>query len=417
MIRSCCILVMLPIICTSVHAQEQELNPAHFFRLYEENGVTIAETTGGPKYQAPLFTFEEILALQEDPENEDSMLYRPGMFLRGEDGRYYVADSGASRIAVYDEKGVFLFDFGQRGFGPGDFAGLGWINFVNGELHTFDSMVTRVSRFGLDGHLINVTSSPQSVDPSGGFPYRIHLTPENLSVVMTQQEDYRPGEEWVRHCGYLYSEQGDSLLAVQSDWVKIAKMYPAGNDQLLTLRLPYSPSPKVCYSIHHGFVWGTGVTPVLDCLSFDGRRSQIRFGEEPVTITAGDRRRTREWYDGRISDLEGGRRAMLEAEKGALEWPSHRPLWRRIELDDQGFIWMEVYETIREKEEKAGMSLWRVLSPQGEYLGQVRMPLHSGIRGFSNGYLTIIRADLETGEQIPTVYRIHSTASGFTYPN
>ena len=31
----------------------------HSFQIYDEDGITIAETTGGPKYLDPLFTFEE----------------------------------------------------------------------------------------------------------------------------------------------------------------------------------------------------------------------------------------------------------------------------------------------------------------------------------------------------------------------
>ncbi len=417
MMSTFCVLFLFPLLAVTSYSQERDLNPTHSFRVYEENGVRIAETTGGPKYQVPIFTFEEILVLRQDPENEDSMLYRPGMFLRGEDGRYYVADSGASRIAVYDENGIYLFGFGQRGFGPGDFAGLSWLNFVNGELHTYDSMVERVSRFTLDGDLINVVSSPQSVEPAMGYLYRMHLTPEFQPVVITQQEDYRPGEEWIRHGGYLYSEQGDSLFTVQTDWVRRSKTIPVGNEQFDTLFLPFSPSPKVCYSPHHGFIWGTGQTPEIDGASFDGQIGQIRFDEEPVVITARTRRSTRERYNQRIAEAEGGQRAMLEARRSALEWPSHRPFWRRLDVDDKGYIWLEVYETIQGRDERGGMTRWRVISPEGEYLGQVEMPFYVSARGISNGYLTIIRTDTETGEQFPTAYRIRPAVSGLKYPD
>jgi hypothetical protein len=41
----------------------------HAFRIYEERGVTITETTGGPKYVEELFQFEKIVELRFDPEN------------------------------------------------------------------------------------------------------------------------------------------------------------------------------------------------------------------------------------------------------------------------------------------------------------------------------------------------------------
>jgi len=407
--------VLLLMVSISACAKSDERNSSHSFRIYEEDGVTIAETTGGPKYQDPLFTFEEVVVLQEDPENEDSMLYRPGIFLRGDDGRYYVGDSGAHRIAVYNENGVYLFDFGQQGYGPGDIANMGWLSLVNNELHIFDMTVERVSRFSLMGELLEVVSAPLSVNPASGYLFRMHLTPEHMPVLISQQEDYRSGEVFIRRRGFLYSAEGDSLLTVQTEWVREMIVYPVG-DEFNSLNLPYSPAPLVCYNPHYGFVWGTGETPMLDRSSFDGQRSRIRFDQEPVPITAEDRRRSRAWYDERIATAEGIRRTVLEADKSFLEWPSHRPFWRQFELDDQGYIWMLAYETVRELEEQGGWPLFRVLNPEGEYLGQVRVPPHIGVKGFSSGYLMLVRYEAETGERFPTVFRIRPVVRGLRYP-
>ncbi len=408
-------LVLLLLACLSACAMSDERSSSHSFRIFEEDGVTIAETTGGPKYQDPLFTFEEVLVLQEDPENEDSMLYRPGMFLHGDDGRYYVTDHGANRIAVYDEYGVYQFGFGQQGYGPGDFASLGWLSLVNGELHIYDMMVERVSRFSLEGELLETVSAPLSVTPSSGYLFRMHLTPDNQPVMITQQDDYRSGDLWQRRRGFLYSVEGDSLLTVQSDWILGQKVYPVG-DQFNSVNMPYSPSPHVYYSPHYGFITGTGREPVLDLCSLDGIRSQVRFDEEPVLVTAEDRRRTRASYDERIAEAEGARRAMLMVEKDVLEWPDHRPFWRSFEVDDQGFIWLEVYRTFREMQDEGMSPLFMVLSPEGEYLGRVRPPSYSGVKVFSNGYLMLIRYDAETGEQFPMVFRIRPAVRGLRYP-
>lgn len=416
MIRACGVWSLVLLLSAVACSRGSDTNPTHSFRIFEEDGVTIAETIGGPKYQEPLFTFEEMLILRQDPENEDSMLYRAGMFLRGDDGRYYVADSGAERIAVFDENGGYLFDFGQQGYGPGDFASLGWLNFVNGELHIYDMTVERVSRFSLEGELLGMVSTPLSIAPVSGYLFRMHLTPEYQPVVITQQDDYRSGEVRRRRCGFLYSVEGDSLLAAQSDWVLSEKVYPVG-DQFNSVNLPYRPSPQVCYSPRHGFIMGTGAEPVLDRCSLDGRRSQIRFDEEQVPVTAEDRRRARASYDERIAEAEGARKAMLKAEKDVLEWPDHRPFWQQFEVDDQGFIWLDVYRTYQEMLAEGMSPLFMVLSPEGEYLGQVRMPSHSGAKGFSNGYLMLVRYEPETGEQFPTVYRILPAVRGLKYPD
>ncbi len=407
--------VLLLLASISACSNSDEPNSSHSFRIYEEDGVTIAETTSGPKYQEPLFTFEEVLVLQEDPENEDSMLFRVGDILHGDNGRYYVADNGAHRIAIYDENGVYQFGFGQQGHGPGDFATLSWLNLVNGDLHIYDMMVERVSRFSLEGELLEVVSAPLSVEPSSGYLFRMHLTPDHQRVVITQQDDYRSGDLWSRRRGFLYSVEGDSLLTVETDWILGQKVYPVG-DQFNSVNLPYSPSPEVCYSPFHGFIMGTGREPVLDRCSLDGIRSQIRFDKEPVLVTAEDRRRARASYDERIAEAEGVRRAMLLAEKDVLEWPDQRPYWDSFGVDDRGFIWLREYRTPREMRDEDMRSLYMVISPEGEYLGRVRLPSSGSATRISNGNLMLIRNDAETGERYPTVYRIRPTVRGLRYP-
>jgi len=68
----------------------------HAFQLYEDNGITIAETTGGPQYLGEVLTYTLILEMKEDPDNTDSFmedLVRP---FYGPNGHYYFLDSNAS---------------------------------------------------------------------------------------------------------------------------------------------------------------------------------------------------------------------------------------------------------------------------------------------------------------------------------
>ena len=93
----------------------------HSFRIYEENGVTIAETSGGPKYTDPLFLFEEILRLEQDPVREETLYHQAAGFLMGPDGGYYLLDQGRACILRYDAEGRFIGSFGGKGDGPGEF--------------------------------------------------------------------------------------------------------------------------------------------------------------------------------------------------------------------------------------------------------------------------------------------------------
>ena len=94
--------------------------PGHHFRTSVEDGVTVAFSSGIPKYDTELFRYEEWFVIRED-EREESLLVRPEPGTLDEQGFLFVPDSSpsdwpsVSRICVYDSTGVFQFAFGQPG--------------------------------------------------------------------------------------------------------------------------------------------------------------------------------------------------------------------------------------------------------------------------------------------------------------
>jgi len=58
--------------------------------------------------------------------------------------------------------------------------------------------------------------------------------------------------------------------------------------------------------------------------------------------------------------------------------------------------------------------VFRVISPEGEYLGDTKWPIPDG--SLSRGHFLTVRYDEETGEEFFEVYRIESNSRGFIYP-
>ena len=104
--------MVLSILILLSSACAREEGERHRFRIIEEDGVTIAETTGGPKYGEDFFRFEKVLELRFDGVNEETLLVRPSAFTVGPDGYLYVADNGNYRIAVFDIDGTYIRTFG-----------------------------------------------------------------------------------------------------------------------------------------------------------------------------------------------------------------------------------------------------------------------------------------------------------------
>ena len=146
----------LPFLVVLVACSSHEVDTSYSFRQYIENGVTIAETIGGPKYSDPLFQYEPILTLKEDPTKPESYLFNPGRISIDTDGLIYVTDRGNQRIAVFNRDGEYLRSFGRKGEGPGEFLSMRLLYLHNNILNLYDFQNRRATLFRTDGTLLDI---------------------------------------------------------------------------------------------------------------------------------------------------------------------------------------------------------------------------------------------------------------------
>jgi hypothetical protein len=143
-------LLLLPLMCIET-AQAQE----HSFQVFQENGITIAETTGEPKYSQDIFRYEHILTLQEDESRPESLLGNPITANMVEyDGWFYVLDHSPMRIACFDSDGNYSHDIGRAGQGPGEFLYPRMQSVTDGIVTVYDRSLLRLSLFHTDGTFI-----------------------------------------------------------------------------------------------------------------------------------------------------------------------------------------------------------------------------------------------------------------------
>jgi len=201
----------------------------------------------------------------------------------------------------------------------------------------------------------------------------------------------------------------------------VSRSFPSGHsfhEQGITGigRVLFSPQASICYHPGHGLLLSASDDPNLAWHSLDGdviRVLRLDFRREPVTDT--DQANHHAWWQARIrrEEEERVRQFYREYEKHET-FPKIKSLWDWITVDDAGFIWMQDHFDYSGSADVPGATTYRVLSPEGEYLGMVEWPTQRGF--IQNGYFLSRIEDAETGKVVFTVYRMVSKKSGFEYP-
>jgi len=95
-------------------------------------------------------------------------------------GEFYVSDGyGNSRVAKFAADGTFLFDWGEKGAGPGQFQTPHSITLdAEGKVYVADRENARIQIFDPDGHFIAQWKSAEL-----GRPWGVQIGPDNLLYV------------------------------------------------------------------------------------------------------------------------------------------------------------------------------------------------------------------------------------------
>jgi hypothetical protein len=288
----------------------------HRFRVEEIEGVRTARTTGGPRFTDELFLYQPLLTLQQDPAVPGSVVSRPVAFTTDGNG-YYVADGEVDRIAVFDASGRYVRSLGSQGEGPGQ-----WMNLVlqdarEGTVSSIDYSRGRLIRYTAAGRLREELQVP--IEWRSGT-FAIFPLPDRRSVLLNFA--VRP-DGMQEAMGMVLTDR------LRRHWsVTTERFGPEAG-----------AFPRVRFEPELGIVLSTGLDGRLDFYPVDG---------SPIHRIA----------------VEG--------------LPS--PAWSRVGHDDAGFWWLRIPESSPGAIDPAAAAggpqpgRWRILSPEGEYLGITTTP-------------------------------------------
>jgi hypothetical protein len=389
----------------------------HEFNVRRARSVTIATTAGGPQFAEDLFVYTKLLVIRSNPEVLESVLERPNHMLMGDDGCLYVADDGRLQVLQYDREGTFISAFGREGRGPGEFQSITLLDVHNDTLATYDMVLGRTTLHRTSGELIEVftlpTRMPRGYSATAVIRYYLLGGGRRLAIERKMQP--------ITHTQYRATMLDSNLDSLWTESTPLLQttytVETAPGFGTLIPGIVYGPQPVIAYRREVGLIISPGDCPELLVYSDDGALTRrVRVDNPPQPVTATERKRVTDLYDQRIAEAEGALVAMRRAEREALTFSEWKPAWTSVQVDEWGYCWLVMPETAQERTDRGGTQ-YRVLSPDGRYLGNTRWPTTRANARVSMGHILVVEIDQATAEPIPTVYTISSAVPGFRFPH
>ncbi len=392
----------------------------HRFKTSIEDGVEIATTTGSPRFENELFSYELVLTLQENPEVVESLLSRPGVLTRDEEGNYYVVDMQQKRIAVFDASGTYVRSIGRSGQGPGEFI---WpiLQYVrDGIISVWDWRTSRETRFRTSGELLDTTQKPVdfSYIPRGLFRL------ESGGIMVFQPFMVETCSTRVKVSTYAADGQQTAELESPLLTDRTFIVDPTRGSESKTV-IPFAPIPTATYRQNAGILVSPSHEPVLEWYDATGKLlKRILLFSVSNELTDEYRQRFIDLWAERLERMPN-RQQMISAYNDPALLPETVPYWTYVFVDDAGYYWLRIPDQVYEDYAYTDGFRYYLLSPQGEYLGITKTPSENTSNSMqwhhipvsvAHGYFMGVSEDSETGENRLNVYRITPAVGGFKYP-
>lgn len=419
-----CYLATLFMLALTACSRDLDANPSHTFRVYENNGVSIAETTGGPKYEGEIFDYGLILEIREDQENPDSFMKEIVIPLYGPNGHYYFLDINSCRVVEFTPDGHYLRSIGRDGEGPGDLKYPTQSSFHGGTLNLSQSRPYRLTRFSLDGSLIEVIS--RELPPRSGVSPSLDIAENGNAISLFYQREQGELFRSRRACAIVTPSARDTLAQFSTEWVvedAYVTMNIRGNTRSNPVRIHYAGSPQIRYSPYHGLIHSTGAEPYLDCYDVSGQlNKRIHLNIPLEQVSREERERVYAEYDRMIErDIEeaGGQEppnvSITREFRNNVRFAEWKSLWRWVNIDEKGWFWLllPTHDPVDYDVER--ILSYRLLNPEGEYLGNTTPPTGKMI-GIFHDRIIVEKEEENTGERVWKVFRIEPVKASLKYP-
>ncbi len=383
----------------------------HTFRVFEEGGVTIAETGGGPKYDGEIFHYEPVATIHEDESRPESLMGRPYVYnVMGEDGSVFITDSQFNRVLRFDASGEYLHDIGGQGQGPGEYERPRPLSARDGVITIYDVRMNRTSFYRYDGTFLESMTSFRrrsfSIDA-------IHRGPDGEMIFIESRRSQEAEN------GYFYVTASVLVYSTSEDTLAVLKTTPVKGDYMLAGRYCwrlFGGWPQIVYQPDLGILMTTGEVPEIRCYDLSGELHHIvRLDIPPEPVTRQERRIYTEAYRRRVDSAQTPElRDDLRERQRYIEFNDPKAFWSDLIVDENGYLWARRPGYTYQAQTGTGVTYeYLVFTPEGEYLGNTNLP---GASTISRGHLITRQDKVDTEGMEMVICRIVPAVLGLIYP-
>lgn len=301
-------------------------------------------------------------------------------------GRIHVVDAQAKTVRVFAPNGAYLRSIGREGQGPGELRRPHGIAFLpDGRLLVRDFDNARINVYTEAGEFLDSWPIPGGFSPS--HPLQIDTAGHTYTLVIV---DRLESMDW--RLGLLHFDASGTIVDTLRvpDWEYdppyLTAIRRADGRQVGFSRytVPFTGTETWAFSPLGYFVGGVSTRYAIDLYSRDQPVLRIERTVRPVAVLPEER-----------ADRERVVTAAQRRAEPGWRWngppiPELKPPFRSVRVDDDGRIWVDLYQRGRLRndaaeipdveEDGSARSRWTqplvydIYEPDGRFLGTVRLP-------------------------------------------
>lgn len=321
-----------------------------------ENGVKVIENPIFPIHGELILKLEEDLFIGNE-EDDNYMFYNAWIIAVDSQENILILDSGNKRIQKFNLKGKYLRTIGKKGIGPGEFSNPTNMSIDSRDnIYVYDSR--RIKIFNENGQYQREIIFKNDISS-----FAINMQNEIFAMI-TQYTKSGKFNSFVK-----FDTEGKLLKIIEQFPITYQQVVKKSGERSIGFRIdhPYSISSYLSAWENKIFVGGQSLDNRLYVVDGDGdliMRIEKKDSYLPITKKEKDRIKSGFKY------LE--KRWSKSVIEEAIQFPSHRPFFNGILIDNKGRIYLKKVKSVLDRTNEIKLDIF---SKDGYYLYNTKLPI------------------------------------------